>query len=115
MTEPTIDWQRFIENSPAWAHATTQRAVEALGRGAGRQALDIGSGNGRDARFLADAGFEVTAVDMSVAATDLQHPRIQLHLSDIVDFPLGRYALVNASLVFPLVHKHNYEFVARKR
>ena len=108
MTEPPIDWQPFIEGSPTWAHATTQRAVEALGPGAGRQALDVGSGNGRDARFLADAGFDVTAVDICVAAPDLQHPQIQLYCSDIVDFPLARYALVNASLVFPFIPRSRF-------
>jgi tellurite methyltransferase len=109
----SIDWAEFIERAPQRAHRTTQRAAELIApvRGA---ALDIGTGNGRDALFLAESGFDVTAVDISAAAKTMTHPCVRYVLADIVTFPLQTYVLINASLVLPFIARETFPAVWRR-
>jgi SAM-dependent methyltransferase len=73
-----------------------------------RQALDVGCGEGADARWLADQGWQVTAVDISQtaitrAATTDTNPRITWTRADLATTPPPAQAfdLVSAQY-FPL-------------
>jgi SAM-dependent methyltransferase len=65
----------------------------------GRMALDLAAGNGRNALFLAEQGFEVDAVDISEAGLEMAAPA---HMGirpicadlDIFDIPSERYDLI---------------------
>ena len=66
---------------------------------AGKKALDIAAGNGRNALFLADQGFEVDAVDISEAGLMLfagKNPGIHAMCVDLDDFdiPANHYDLI---------------------
>jgi SAM-dependent methyltransferase len=71
--------------------------------------LDIGSGNGRDARYLASNGWCVTAVDSSPAAKPVTLASVQHIVSDIRFYPLSSYDLINASLVLPFLPRADFE------
>lgn len=45
------------------ARDTTLRAIEVIGAGVPRTAVDIGAGDGRDSAVLVEAGFDVLAID----------------------------------------------------
>jgi SAM-dependent methyltransferase len=85
-----------------------------MGPGDSRSALDIGSGNGRDALFIAEAGFLVSAVDSSESAPVLDHPRVTQLGADIVEYPLQQYALINASLLLPFIDAARFNALWQK-
>ena len=63
------------------------------------KALDIATGNGRNALFLADQGFQVEAVDISdegLANLSKRHPSIYPVCADLdsFDIPANRYSLI---------------------
>lgn len=59
---------RYAEASPLWSGGPDQPVIEAVrGRRPGR-ALDLASGEGRNALWLAERGWQVTAVDFSAVA-----------------------------------------------
>jgi SAM-dependent methyltransferase len=63
------------------------------------KALDIACGNGRNSVFLAERGFAVDAVDISIVATDQlegKHPNINVICVDLDtwEIPLNRYQLI---------------------
>lgn len=71
-----------------------RRHLEELGSG---RALDLACGEGRNAVFLAEQGFEVTAVDISQVAVDRcrqlsrkRGVRLDTIVADLRDFDLGR-------------------------
>lgn len=65
-------------------------------------ALDLGCGAGADARWLADRGWRVTAVD--VAEVPSPSPSVtSLRMDLAVDFPPGTYDLVSAQYFHPVV------------
>jgi tellurite methyltransferase len=61
---------------------------------AGREVLDLGAGEGKNAYFLADRGAEVTAVELSAPAIENGQRRfgesasVKWVRSDVADFPL---------------------------
>jgi SAM-dependent methyltransferase len=73
-------------------------------------ALDLGCGAGADARWLADRGWRVTAVDIAVdiavdtAEVPAPSPSVtSLRMDLAVDFPPGTYDLVSAQYFHPVV------------
>jgi SAM-dependent methyltransferase len=58
------------------------------------RAIDLGCGTGSDAILLAQAGFEVTGIDLSNTAVELArarpHPSLPLHwlVGDVLDLPI---------------------------
>jgi len=65
---------------------------EALKYVSGGKALDLGVGNGRNALYLLDNGFEVTGVDISEEGIKSlkqnlpEHAKIKLSVSDVADY-----------------------------
>jgi SAM-dependent methyltransferase len=78
-----VDWQaRLTREWPLLERA--------LGNGPSRRILDLGSGPGEHARFLASHGFDVVGVDASPAMIDraragLDSPAIDFVLGDLAD------------------------------
>jgi pimeloyl-ACP methyl ester carboxylesterase len=67
-------------------------AREAAAEGAGRRALVVGAGLGRDAEFVAALGFRTTAFDVSPAAIANVHARypdstVDYHVANLLDPP----------------------------
>ncbi len=62
--------ERYQSSSTLWSgHPNPQLVTEAAGLAAGT-ALDVGCGEGADAIWLAERGWQVTAVDLSVVALE---------------------------------------------
>lgn len=109
MNTSQINWQNYINMSPPEPHRTTKIAAKLLTQQAVRaRCLDIGYGNGRDARFLASCGFTVTAIDSSPAAIMAEHKLIRWVQEDVLSHSLGSYELINASLVLPFLPKTSF-------
>jgi SAM-dependent methyltransferase len=69
---------------------TRERAL----KGAGRRAVVVGSGLGRDAELIASLGFETTAFDISPTAVRnalRRHPESKVHyvVADLLELPVG--------------------------
>lgn len=109
-----ITYFERVKNQPP--HPTLVSVVESLGtRG---EALDVGSGTGRDTVYLLQEGFAVTAVDSSKdslmylnAPTD---PNLEVVISDIVDFDFKSYDLVNAFSVLSFLSGNDFDDVVHK-
>ncbi|MEV4741773.1 class I SAM-dependent methyltransferase [Streptomyces sp. NPDC049555] len=105
-----------------WAGGTRYRAVDETelaalkqhaGHGAGRTALDVGSGDGALARHLAHLGYTTTGIDCSLAAISLATENsttsgVTFHVADIeAPGPLpvaeGAVHLITARLVFAFI------------
>lgn len=79
------------------------------------QALDLGSGEGADAYWLAERGWQVTAVDISKVAIERAsagHPEISWRQADITATPLPArsFDLVSAHY-FPIAHESDHATV----
>ncbi|MFI1993135.1 class I SAM-dependent methyltransferase [Actinoplanes sp. NPDC020271] len=62
--------------------ATCRRAMDLAGPGAGRTAVDLGCGAGRETRALLEAGWRVAAYDSEpamLAGVDRSHPSLTAH------------------------------------
>ncbi len=91
-------------------HANTQLIAEAAGLPPGR-ALDAGCGEGGDALWLAEHGWQVEAVDISTVALGRAAEaaerrglagRIRFQQADLADWtPSGEYDLVSSFYVHP--------------
>lgn len=119
--EPPRDWDAIYANSESYffgtepsqiAH-TALRFFRALGGDPhGASALDLGSGEGRDTAFLAGAGMQVTARDISPVGLEktrtlLTGRRISMERVDLArqdarefDYPLQAYDLALAANVY---------------
>lgn len=91
-------WDRMHRDS-TYGIAALERAVGK--RGAGGKALDVGCGSGgRMIRRLAEAGYDVTGIDVSSKMLDIarkNHPEVAFLLSDFLAWTsTGRYDLVVA-------------------
>jgi tellurite methyltransferase len=88
------------------------QAVKLVGPQTYPAALDLGSGGGRDTRYLAQAGFAVTSVDAAPVAEDylqpLNAPNITFILSTFEDFSFKRYDLINASFSLPFLDRDKF-------
>ena len=65
------EWdQRYAERDRIWSGAPNGTLVVEVGALPAGRALDVGCGDGADALWLADQGWQVTAVDVSRVALD---------------------------------------------
>ncbi|WP_410673826.1 class I SAM-dependent methyltransferase [Amycolatopsis sp. cmx-4-68] len=98
-------WDRFYEDRerpvPFFAAEPDENLDAWLrdGRLRGGRALELGCGPGRNARRLAEAGYEVDGVDVSptaIAWARERAPGVRFHLADIfaVDLPHESYDLI---------------------
>jgi SAM-dependent methyltransferase len=115
------DWdQRYAETELMWS-ATPNRFVEgSLSELRPGRALDLACGEGRNAIWLAERGWVVTALDFSQVALDkgrtlvTRHPRgrdlkVEWVHGDALTHPLGREAydlVVVAYLQLPVEQRH---------
>ena len=108
------DFYKYTRDRPPWPLLV--QAVSLLAHK--ERALDLGSGAGRDTRYLLEQGFQVTAVDsdahaITILATFPQE-RLRIVQSSFVDFAFGTYDLINAHYALPFVAKSRFdEVVAR--
>jgi chemotaxis protein methyltransferase CheR len=113
--DPRVFWDRFYGDSDdAWSGRVNARLVEVASDLVSGRALDLGCGEGADAVWLAEQGWQVTAVDISAnalqraaAAADERGvgSQIAFERHDLPDsFPDGRYDLVSAQFLHAPVH-----------
>jgi len=107
MTDAKTEWDtRYAESERIWSGNPNDALVrEITGTPPGR-ALDLGSGEGGDAIWLARAGWRVTATDISTVALDRAAghaaeagvaDRIEWQQHDLgASFPEGEFDLVSA-------------------
>lgn len=108
--DPSEFWEQFYgETEQKWSGRVNARLVEVAGDLTPGRALDLGCGEGADAVWLAEHGWQVTAVDIS--ATALDRARTAAAERDLLDriifeehelphtFPGGRYDLVSAQFL----------------
>jgi SAM-dependent methyltransferase len=81
-----------------------RRHIESLGVGPGARALEVGSGNGSIAAWLAERVVpdgRAVAVDLDLSLMDVQAPNLELRQGDIVAGPVdpGGFDLVTARAV----------------
>ncbi|WP_460704820.1 class I SAM-dependent methyltransferase [Myceligenerans halotolerans] len=94
--EPLADWH----------------ARDLLGDVAGSRVLDVGCGNGRNGRWLAERGADVVGVDLAAAVLDEVRPtlpsRMEVHALDILRDPLpaGPFDLIYDSGCFHHLAPH---------
>jgi SAM-dependent methyltransferase len=103
-------WERlYNERGPRWSGRPNQRLVEVTSDLASGRALDLGCGEGGDAVWLAQRGWEVTAVDISPTAVarltafaEAEGVRARIHTQvldlavSFPDAPVGGWDLVSA-------------------
>jgi len=110
-TDPAEFWEhRYASSDRIWSGKPNATLVDAVaGLPVGR-ALDLGCGEGGDAIWLAQQGWQVTAVDISPSAIDrgasaarglgIPDDRIRFLVADLADWrPTERYELVTASFL----------------
>ena len=110
----TFDWGRFYsftKDSPPWPlliHAAS------LAPRNGR-ALDLGAGAGRDARYLLEQGFKVSAVDADPRSVALLSALPQTHLhvvhSSFEDFAFATYDLISSQFALPFIPRNHFDDV----
>lgn len=100
-------WEQFYgENDQIWSGRPNARLVELAAALPPGRALDLGCGEGGDAIWLAEHGWQVLAVDVSSTALERAGAaaeernitsRIDFERHDLSDsFPTGHYDLVSA-------------------
>lgn len=114
MTESTQDAQEFWEqfyggHDQVWSGQVNVQLAEVAADLAPGRALDLGCGEGADAIWLAEDGWQVVAVDVSANALDraraaAEHrdvlSRIRFECHDLsTNFPDGRFDLVSAQFL----------------
>lgn len=109
--DPTSFWEGlYRERDQVWSGRPNAALVDLVADLEPGRALDLGSGEGADAIWLAEAGWHVTAVDISAlaisrarqAATEraVSAERIEWVAADLGSWrPTGEYALVTASFL----------------
>jgi SAM-dependent methyltransferase len=87
----------FAEGAPALDRAPSRLLVESVRGRAPGTALDLGSGQGRNALFLAEAGWSVTGVDISEVAVEqarqlarTRRATVHFMIADLDGYDLGR-------------------------
>ncbi len=123
MTSETPDsehWRRYYEvtvDRPAWETVRIAIANFALEEpSAGRFAVDLGCGAGRDAGELLRAGWRVLAVDRELSGLRILEERtpaemrelLATHAAELVSFEVPAADLVNASLSLPFLPEQQF-------
>jgi len=111
-TEPVFDagfWDERYRSAPqVWSgHPNPQLVAEVAGRSPGR-ALDVGSGEGADAIWLARRGWEVVAADISGVAVQ----RGEQHARDADPVAAARIAWRQADLLTCLPEPGSFDLVS---
>ena len=89
------EWNdRYAETSLLWSAAPNRWVAGELADVPVGRALDLGAGEGRNARWLAARGFTVTAVDFAKVALDRGRQQ-----ADAAQFPSERITWIEADLV----------------
>src|SRR3981081_675531 len=98
------DWdERYRGAELLWTERPNQLLVEEVGGLRPGRALDLGAGEGRNAVWLAEQGWQVTAVDFSRVALDRAAAvaersgvRVEPVLADLTEYrpPAGAFELV---------------------
>jgi SAM-dependent methyltransferase len=106
--DPTAFWNdRYAERDRIWSGQPNQALVLAAASLPPGRALDLGCGEGADAVWLAERGWEVTAVDISTTAVTrakdlaasrgIEEGRVVWLVEDLATWePTGPYQLVSA-------------------
>lgn len=104
----------YLEQPQRWSGAPNGLLVAEVADLPPGQALDLGCGEGADARWLADRGWLVTAVDISRialerAAAMADHEKISWTHADMITNPppAASFDLVSA-VYFPLPHQPDH-------
>ncbi|KUL31513.1 class I SAM-dependent methyltransferase [Actinoplanes awajinensis] len=93
--------------------ATCRRAMELAGPGAGRTAVDLGCGAGRETRALLESGWRVTAFDgdpTMLSAVDQPHPALtarRLSFEQITELP--DTDLIHAAYALPWQDRPHFD------
>lgn len=105
------DVERFYADGPRWSGLPNEALVHEAGRLTPGRALDIGCGEGADAVWLAEQGWEVTAIDPVAAALERARTLADAHgvthritfrqqdLNGFLDSAPGTFDLVAGSYV----------------
>jgi len=106
--------ERYSERDRIWSGRVNFRLAEVASTRKPGSALDLGCGEGADARWLAERGWHVVAVDISEtalqrAAEDARarglDDRIDFQQHDLSDsFPVGTFDLVSAQYLHSMAH-----------
>jgi tellurite methyltransferase len=117
-------WRSYYEvtvDRPAWR--TVEVVIERFAAedgdpapGASREAVDLGSGAGRDARRLLAAGFRVLAIDREPVAIEVleaatpaaDRARLTTAVADLATVDIPPCDLVNASVSLPFLAKADF-------
>jgi len=112
MSERDSDWTEYYERTAGRPpRRTLLTALERAGAGAGRQAVDLGCGDGRDTVALLRQGWRVLAIDAEPAAIERLTQRPDLPPGALLETRCARFEdaalpaadLINASFSLPLV------------
>lgn len=108
------DFYKFTKDRPPWPLLV--KAVSLLTHKG--NALDLGSGAGRDTRYLLEHGFYVTALDSDPHAiallADFPKDHLRVIQSSFEEFEFETYDLVNAQFALPFIpREHFHEVFAR--
>jgi SAM-dependent methyltransferase len=105
--------EHYGERARVWSGRVNVRLVEVVESMSPGRALDLGCGEGADALWLAEHGWQVTAVDISQTALDRAAAEATAHnLADRIDFqqrdltdgfPGGQFDLVSAQFLHSTV------------
>lgn len=113
MTESTRNtqefWEEFYDHDQVWSGRVNAQLADVAADLAPGRALDLGCGEGADAIWLAEDGWQVLAVDVSANALERARAaatqqtvlsRIRFERHDLsVSFPDGRFDLVSAQFL----------------
>lgn len=98
-----MDWDNFLKATSKMKCRPFLK--DALQYVKGNTALDLGAGALRDALFLLDSGFKVTAVDSNPKILEYAKPNenLSVEISTFEDysFPKGSFDLINAQYALP--------------
>lgn len=123
--DPRQHWDaRYSEREQLWSGNPNVALVATVGSLAPGRALDLGCGEGADSVWLAERGWQVTAVDVSATAIEraeglaashgIPGERITWVLADVASWePAGPYDLVSACFLHSLLDFPREEVLRR--
>lgn len=113
------DWdQRYLSTDHLWSHGPNLFVADRLASVKPGRGLDLASGEGRNAIWLAERGWEMTAVDFSPVALERGRSRsssVDFRLADIRAWePEGEYDLVLIAYAH-LVPRDLFDLITRAK